>query len=435
MSAAIDPIEENGGAEKARSKRASLALCLSGGGYRAALFHLGALWRLHELGLLVQVDRISSVSGGSILAAFVADRIAARAAVGSFQVARAGDYQAWCATLDFRKDVAEPFGLVTATDIRTWPILKTLLLNLVWHRFGARDLERSYRRLVTRRVLADLPDHPNFIFSATDLVFGVNFEFSKQRVGDYQAGYFEADDHDPGRFAVAKAVAASSCFPPLFGPMRIATKGYKLRHGHYRKEDRAALIRQLHLTDGGVYDNLATEPVIKHADTILVSDAGAPFEFEASNHTLRRLMRYTTVISNQAQALRKRLFVEMRMNGRFNGGIWSLRQQVEPGAFGYSSALIEDVLAQIRTDLDHFTRAEFEVLVNHGYASCAAALYHRDDIAGNRRMPAAWPYPERFDEEKIRAELKSSHRRLVLPRLLAGIARRFHKPMPSTMEE
>ena len=45
-----------------------MALCLSGGGYRAMLFHVGALWRLNELGLLPRLDRVSSVSGGSITA-------------------------------------------------------------------------------------------------------------------------------------------------------------------------------------------------------------------------------------------------------------------------------------------------------------------------------------------------------------------------------
>ena len=43
-----------------------IALCLSGGGYRAMLFHLGTLWRLNELGYLPKLDRVSSVSGGSI---------------------------------------------------------------------------------------------------------------------------------------------------------------------------------------------------------------------------------------------------------------------------------------------------------------------------------------------------------------------------------
>src|SRR5215207_9709161 len=44
------------------------ALCLSGGGYRAMIFHVGVLWRLNEAGYLTQLDRVSSVSGGSITA-------------------------------------------------------------------------------------------------------------------------------------------------------------------------------------------------------------------------------------------------------------------------------------------------------------------------------------------------------------------------------
>src|SRR5215475_11004546 len=48
------------------------ALCLSGGGYRAMLFHVGVLWRLYETGLLQTVKRISSVSGGSITAGVLA---------------------------------------------------------------------------------------------------------------------------------------------------------------------------------------------------------------------------------------------------------------------------------------------------------------------------------------------------------------------------
>src|ERR1051325_2468873 len=45
-----------------------MALCLSGGGYRAMLFHLGAFIRLNEAGLLPKLKKISSVSGGSISA-------------------------------------------------------------------------------------------------------------------------------------------------------------------------------------------------------------------------------------------------------------------------------------------------------------------------------------------------------------------------------
>jgi len=45
-----------------------VTLCLSGGGFRAMLFHLGALRRLNDGGFLPSLDRVSSVSGGSITA-------------------------------------------------------------------------------------------------------------------------------------------------------------------------------------------------------------------------------------------------------------------------------------------------------------------------------------------------------------------------------
>src|SRR5437867_195424 len=54
--------------DEPRSPLPGTALCLSGGGYRAMVFHLGALWRLNELGYLPKLARISSVSGGSITA-------------------------------------------------------------------------------------------------------------------------------------------------------------------------------------------------------------------------------------------------------------------------------------------------------------------------------------------------------------------------------
>ena len=49
-----------------------VGLCLSGGGYRAMLFHVGVVWRLHDAGWLERLDRVSSVSGGSITAGALA---------------------------------------------------------------------------------------------------------------------------------------------------------------------------------------------------------------------------------------------------------------------------------------------------------------------------------------------------------------------------
>jgi len=51
-----------------------IALALSGGGFRASVFHLGVLRKLAELGWLPRVDVLSTVSGGSIVGAFAVTR-------------------------------------------------------------------------------------------------------------------------------------------------------------------------------------------------------------------------------------------------------------------------------------------------------------------------------------------------------------------------
>src|SRR6185369_15847679 len=58
--------------EGAAGPKPGIALCLSGGGYRAMIFHLGALWRINQLGFLKKLSRVSSVSGGSITAGVLA---------------------------------------------------------------------------------------------------------------------------------------------------------------------------------------------------------------------------------------------------------------------------------------------------------------------------------------------------------------------------
>src|SRR5262245_41108238 len=91
-------------------ERSGIALCLSGGGYRAAIFHLGALRRLNELGILSHVDTISAVSGGSILAAHLARRVP--------EWPDPGD----CIP-DWDARIAEPFKQLVRRNIRTTPLL------------------------------------------------------------------------------------------------------------------------------------------------------------------------------------------------------------------------------------------------------------------------------------------------------------------------
>src|SRR5688500_7594167 len=65
----LNPVSSPLTLEEGKGPAEGAALCLSGGGYRAMLFHVGVLWRLNEAGVLVRLERISSVSGGSITAA------------------------------------------------------------------------------------------------------------------------------------------------------------------------------------------------------------------------------------------------------------------------------------------------------------------------------------------------------------------------------
>jgi predicted acylesterase/phospholipase RssA len=47
-----------------------IGLALSGGGFRASIFHLGVIRRLEELGIMGDIDVVSTVSGGSIIGAY-----------------------------------------------------------------------------------------------------------------------------------------------------------------------------------------------------------------------------------------------------------------------------------------------------------------------------------------------------------------------------
>lgn len=380
---------------------AGAALCLSGGGYRAAIFHLGALLRLHQLGLLHRLELISSVSGGSIAAAWLAAcYLRQRAADGE-------SFADWCDRLDFLADVVEPFRVVASTDLRTRPVVLTFAWNWLWPSTRVNLLRRGYQAFFGDLALRDLPQSPRFVFCATNLTFGVNWEFSRRRTGDFQTGYLRRH----GKISLARAVAASSCFPPLFGPVRFPANAEDFVGGKYRGVDGEHLRDRVELSDGGVYDNMATEPALKSCSEILVSDAGAPFGFVAGQHFFRRLLRYAEIVGSQAVALRKRLFFSARAAGEFEGCYWNLGDRSDAGAAGYSLGLCSELMGRIRTDLDKFTAAEFAILVNHGYFSCEDGMQARPWFARGPGPEPDWPYGEFSGEDEVRKRLRGSHRR------------------------
>jgi hypothetical protein len=153
---------------------------------------------------------------------------------------------------------------------------------------------------------------------------------------------------------------------------------------------------------------------------VLISDCGAPFEFVAGKTLVRRLVRYTSVVTGQTRALRLRAFFDDTNAEKYGGAYWSLGRGVRPrkegepaeGYSGYSEALAEEVLGKVRTDLDRFTGAEMSVLENHGYWSAERAVRrYAPGMAGAGVPAAVSPYPEWEDEGRVREALRESHKR------------------------
>ena len=79
---------------------------------------------------------------------------------------------------------------------------------------------------------------------------------------------------------------------------------------------------------------------------------------------------------------------------------------------GYSKALADQVVSEVRTDLDAFSDPEAEVLQNHGYLLADAAMRtHAKQLCGSD-VPADPPFRRWLgDEGKVRRELAGSHKR------------------------
>ena len=104
----------------------------------------------------------------------------------------------------------------------------------------------------------------------------------------------------PPDLRVADAIAASCAFPPYFEPMAFDGNVLRLTGGSRGAEDQQArdeIRGRIRLTDGGVYDNLALEPVWKNHSTVLVSDGGSVFRARTERTVFGRLLRIMAISS------------------------------------------------------------------------------------------------------------------------------------------
>lgn len=295
--------------------KAKIALALSGGGYRAMLFHLGALYRLNELGLLGRVGRVSSVSGGSFAASVLA--------------------KAW-PDLNFQDGRSDRFDKLVARPIERLARLPVdapmVALGIIPFVNPTTILRMTLDRILLHGLRLDqLPDEPRFTFNAAHLATGTNWRFSKPYMGTYLVGLIP-NPTTP----VAVAAAASASFPPIVSPLVLRTDpdSYVPVDGSDLYGDER-LRRDVLLLDGGAYDNLGVEAIDDRSETLLVSDGGGNLgvdnghlKFSLWSLQLRRVLDMSV---EQGRDLRRHELFERSKAGEFTLGLW--RTVTDPAKF------------------------------------------------------------------------------------------------------
>lgn len=380
----LDPQVPGQQAGEAAAVEDGIGLCLSGGGYRAMLFHLGSLWRLNETGLMQGLQRVSSVSGGSITAGMLG--------------------KAW-GELTFEDGVATNFDTKVVTPIRALAgktlDVKSVLGGVFGRGSASERVADAYRDALfgdaTLQALPKAGEGPRFVITAANLQSGALWRFSQPYAGDWKVGLIENPT-----ISLATAVAASSAFPPVLSPtiLELDEGDYKPNSGDGLQY--APFTTKVILSDGGVYDNLGLEPVLKRNRTVLVSDAGGALEPEKSppKDWFRHTVKVLNVIDGQVRNLRKRqvigsFLLPERDSQHREGAYWSVRSDISHFT-GLSNPLpcpFEKTfkLAKTPTRLASLSSREQERLINWGYAACDAGL--RTHVDRSLAAPGGFPYP------------------------------------------
>lgn len=357
-----------------------MALCLSGGGYRAMLFHVGCLLRLNQLGMIADLKRISSVSGGSITATVLGMN--------------------WGA-LNFRSGIESPnvFELLVEPlreMARNTFDEEAVLGGIFLPGTISEHITSKYSKLLFGdKTLQDLPDEPRFVINATNVQTGSLMRFSKPYLRDYRVGKITQP-----KLPLAVAVAASSAFPPVLSPCEIRLSDYDLQFEKATDGeplDTPPYTTDLVLTDGGVYDNLGLETAWKRYDTILVSDGGGHIKPEDRPHHdwARHAYRVLDLIDSQVRALRTRQLMALFDQQVRKGCYWGIRQSVNTYFADYPldcpvARTME--LAATPTRLAKLDDSVQEKLINWGYAICDASL--RKKLNSSLPAPETFPYAQ-----------------------------------------
>lgn len=298
-----------------------IGLALSGGGYRAAAYHIGTLRALRKLGILDKVDVISSISGGSIIAAYYALHKDEFENLDNF-------------AQTFKKKLQDgPFYVVLIALLAYLFLLCILTCGLIWlwsceipcscikvfatvvyagvvgcflfnhnkYFCSSKIVERYYNKhFFESKTLKDLPDTPLLAINATEVTQNQLMTFSKLKVAcgsKYPQGTIQPDG-----IPVSLAVMASSAYP-LFSPVSIPAEYFA-----ESKKD----VEEPMLIDGGIYDNQGLHKLNEGksaygTDFSIVSNAGiAELNAEGMGNVITLLYKVMELLMNRIEKMQMR---------------------------------------------------------------------------------------------------------------------------------
>ncbi len=297
-----------------------VGLALSGGGFRAALYHIGVLARLAELDILRKVEALSCVSGGSIVGAHYYLEVRKLMREKTDQEITKKDY------IEIVRRIECDFLAGVQSNIRTRVLANPITnLKMIFRSNYSRTLRvgELYEKKIFSRVQDGEGDEPrwlngliirpkgessNFqpkndnwrraakvpilILNATTLNTGHNWQFTASWMGEPPSSINSEVDGNyrlrrmyykdaPGvhkQIRLGHAVAASSCVPGLFEPLAMPDLYEEPDVEAYKKTDKKLVVR---LVDGGVYDNQGTSGLMDQGcNILLVSDASGQMNTE-----------------------------------------------------------------------------------------------------------------------------------------------------------
>ena len=231
-------------------KKLQIALTLSGGGYRASVFHIGVLSYLYHLKLddgsrmLDHVTVMSTVSGGTITGV---NYLLALNKGGALN-------EHFAELFDRIKSNNLADSLLERIDKNKKNTTLSTIKELgnVYDEVFFGGEEKPFRDI--QNIVQNTSVH-HFSAYATDITNAMPFRFQAVKdcydnavIGN---GYWKIKKEKAGTMRIADIVAASSCFPMVFEPINYPRDFFE----YDENEERAQTNMQIQLMDGGIIDN------------------------------------------------------------------------------------------------------------------------------------------------------------------------------------